>query len=280
LPDVVSVESASRSSTGVRRLLGEPLLHFAVLGALVFLANRALNRSTNDHVLEVSASKQREMAKLFEQRQGRAPTREEEQQLIRRYVEDEVLFREGERLALLQSDPLLRAQLVGRVRSLLQAEVTAKPPTDAELERFFQQHRATFVTPETITYREHWFRTGPDARDDARRLALSLQRGEEPEALGSVTYTRRSRAELVAVHGADLTSRIWSLPLGTWRELSSSRGIHVVRVDERVPSNEPSLASVRERVKAEYVKTQTARAFEAEVERLTSMWQVRVAAQP
>jgi hypothetical protein len=268
----------------LRRLAAEPFLHFAVLGALVFAGHRALAVRTADvPTLEVSASKQRELLKLFEQRQHRLPTEAERAHLVKRYAEDEALFREGQRLALLQTDPMLRAQLVARVRSLLQAEVAQKTPTEDELRRYHEGHRATFAVPETVSYREYLVPTGPHANDSARRLSSLLQRGEEPtgrELPSPTEHARRSEADLSSRLGPDLTRRVWTLPIGVWRELPSSRGVHVVRVDERTAASDPPFSSIREQLLAEFRKEQTAREFQARVERLTSQWRVRVAEQP
>jgi hypothetical protein len=292
LPDVTGFEEASRSSshdddktfvTRLRRFASEPLLHFAVLGALVFAGHRALTHTLDVHTLEVSGSKQRELAKLFQQRQHRAPSDSERQQLINRYVEDEALFREGQRLALVQTDPMLRAQLIARVRGLLQAEVGEEAATEAQLLSYYAEHRSDFAIPETISYREYLFPTGPEANDSARQLSLALQRGDEPNGPGMpppTEYLRRSQAELSSLTGPDLPRRIWSLPTGIWRELSSSRGVHVVRVDEHTAASEPPFSSIHEQVLSEYGKAHTARAFQAEVRRLSSKWRVHIAEQP
>jgi parvulin-like peptidyl-prolyl isomerase len=285
LPEVTEFDGTPRPAAQddetvvarLRRLASEPFLHFALLGALVFVGHRALARPAEVRTLEISGSRQRELAKLFEQRQHRAPTDADRQQLLNRYVEDEVLFREGVRLSLVQTDPMLRAQLIARVRSLLQGEVLGKPPTEDQLHSYYEEHHADFAVPETVTYREFLFPTGPDANDAARRLALSLQRSEEPDASGlpsPTEYVRRSEAELSALQGPDLARRLWTLPTGVWRELSSSRGVHVVRVDEHTSASDPPLSSIREQVLAEYRKAQTAHAFQAEVARLTSQWRV------
>ncbi|RYZ07443.1 MAG: peptidyl-prolyl cis-trans isomerase [Myxococcales bacterium] len=261
-------------------LAKDPFVHFAVLGALVFAAHGALSRPSSVPTLEVSTTRQRELAKLFEQRQGRPPTPEEKQQLIKRHVEDEVLLHEGERLGLLQNDPMLRAELVGRTRSWLQGEVTAEPPSEAELLRYYEEHRALYTQPETISYREYWLKAGPDAKDEARRLSLALKRGEDGPELTAINYTQRTLAELSAVQDADLARRIWALPVGVWRELPSSRGLHVVRVEEHLPASDPPFSRLRERILAEYRKEQTARSFSAELSRLTSAWRVQIAEEP
>ncbi|MFZ5892780.1 MAG: hypothetical protein ACOY0T_17100 [Myxococcota bacterium] len=143
---VVAASADNTMAARLRRFASEPLVHFMLLGAVVFSGHRVLVRSDDQaELLEVSASKQRELNKLFEQRQGRAPTDAECQQLIERYVEDEALFREGVRLALLQADPMLRAQLIARVRSMLQAELALAAPTDDQLRGYYQAHRAEFA---------------------------------------------------------------------------------------------------------------------------------------
>lgn len=115
----------------LRRFATEPLVHFALIGVLLFAGDRLLSRTVEAPVIDVSASRQREFAKLFEQRQGRGPTDAERTQLVQRYVEDEALFREGLRLSLVNTDPMLRAQVIARVRRMLQTEVEQKLPAGA-----------------------------------------------------------------------------------------------------------------------------------------------------
>jgi hypothetical protein len=112
--------------TWLRRCAAEPFFHFALLGALLFAGDRLLSQAVEAPVIDVSVAKQREFAKLFEQRQGKAPTDGERKQLVDRYVEDEALFREGLRLSLMNTDPLLRAQMIARMRRMLQTEVEQK----------------------------------------------------------------------------------------------------------------------------------------------------------
>src|SRR5262245_9482872 len=117
----LALKAGMRMALGLRRSASEPFVHFALLGALVFAAHRLLTPAVDPPTIEVSAARQRELVKLFEQRQGRAANDAERARLIRRYVEDEALFREGVRLSLLHTDPMLRAQLIARVRGTLQA---------------------------------------------------------------------------------------------------------------------------------------------------------------
>ncbi|KYF50043.1 hypothetical protein BE04_25915 [Sorangium cellulosum] len=77
-----------------------------------------------------------------------------------------------------------------------------------------------------------------------------------------------------------MAHELWSLPSGSWRELRSSSGIHIVRVAERTAASEPSFEAIREKVSADYRKDRTARAFQGELSRLTSQWRVQIAEEP
>lgn len=266
-----------------RRIASEPFVHFTLLGALVFAGHLLATRALDVPTLEVSVSKQRELVKLFEQRQRRAPNDTEREQLIRRYVEDEALFREGLRLSLVHTDPMLRAQVIARVRGMLQAELDQKPPTDIELQRYHEAHLSDYAIPETISYREYLIRSGPDADGDARRILSLLERQDTADGPGlpiPTDYSQRSEAQLASMYDPELAHELWTLPSGRWRELRSSRGVHIVRVAERTAASEPSFETVREQVSADYRKDRTARAFQAELSRLTSQWRVQIAERP
>jgi hypothetical protein len=186
--------SERRFGLWLRRIVSEPFVHFALLGALLFAGHRLLAPVLDAPVIEISAAKQREITKLFEQRQRRPPNDAERAEMFQRHAEDEVLFREGLRLSLVHTDPILRAQMIARVRGMLQAELEQKAPTELELRRHYDAHRASY--------------TGPEG------------------------------------------------------------------------ASEPSFETVRERVATDYRKQRTSRAFQAEVRRLTSQWDVQIAEQP
>jgi hypothetical protein len=262
----------------VRHVTREPFFHFALLGALVFGGHRLIVRMQSDApTIEVSRSKQRELSNLFEQRQRRAPNQTEREQLVQRHLEDEVLLREGLRLSLVQTDPNLRAQVIARVRGMLQSELEQKPPTDSQLQRHYQEHLAEFSVPETVSYREYWIHRGPDSGRDARQLMAALRAGKSPaEGLPTPSDSAHSEAQLISMYDQEVARSLWTLPNDNWHELRSERGIHIVRVHEHTPASRPPFADVREQVSTSYRKDQIDRAFQAELARLMSHWGVVV----
>ncbi|MEY4582375.1 MAG: hypothetical protein RL701_7078 [Pseudomonadota bacterium] len=259
-----------------------PFLHFVLLGALTFGLHRFLqNQTQNEQRLVVSAQTQRELAALFEQRQQRAPRENEREQLVQRWVEDEVLFREGLRVGLVQSDAELRAQIVSRMRALLQVSAPAQTPSVAELERFYDAHRADYIEPAFVEFRERLVPAGPSAADTARAELHALNTLPENADSASelhltVSQQQGSEAQLSALYGPELAHKLFTLELGTWHELRSARGRHLVKLVTRSAAKEPGFAAMRARVVSDFHITTTRQTMDDELARLESRWRVDV----
>ncbi len=81
----------------LRRLAAEPLVHFLLLGAALFVLNAVLPPSSGDKEIKVTAERIRSLAETHRRTWQRSPTREELDALIEDFVRDEVLVPRGAR---------------------------------------------------------------------------------------------------------------------------------------------------------------------------------------
>jgi hypothetical protein len=81
----------------MKRLLKEPLLHFLVLGALLFVAYGLLNRRDEARAgqIVVTQGQLENLQISFSRVWQRPPTQQELQGLVEAWVREEVLYREG-----------------------------------------------------------------------------------------------------------------------------------------------------------------------------------------
>jgi len=86
----------------MRRILGEPLLQFAVLGVLLFVSFRMLGdpRNTAPQRVVVTTGQIERLAETWRRTWQRAPTRAELDGLVEDYVREEILYREALALGL------------------------------------------------------------------------------------------------------------------------------------------------------------------------------------
>src|SRR5258706_198470 len=98
-----------------RRLFGEPLLRFLVLGAVVFAADRALaarrSGESDPRRIEIAPSFVDGLARAQQAHTGVAPDARGRAELVRGYVREEVLVRQAVALGLDRGDPIVRPRV-------------------------------------------------------------------------------------------------------------------------------------------------------------------------
>lgn len=92
------------------RLFREPLCHFLLIGALLFVLSGLLRGGTvpAPATITVSAAQLTLLQEQWAQQWGRPPTRQELQGLIDQHIHDEVLYREAKALELDRDDTIVR----------------------------------------------------------------------------------------------------------------------------------------------------------------------------
>lgn len=244
-----------------RRLAREPLLHFLALGAVVVALGHLFGVGRDPRRISVSAAVVQGLRQDHLRRMGTLPTPEEEAALVQRFVDDEVLYREAIALGLERGDVIVRRRLVQKMEFLTEGIAAAADPSDAELAAFLQTHAARWAIGERVSL-THVFvgtdRHGTDAPALAATLRRQLDAGADPATLGDpflrgATLREQDARGVAAIFGPAFADQVMGLPLGTWSvPVRSSYGLHVVRIDERLPAEMPPLAAVRADVEREW----------------------------
>src|SRR6202035_3130016 len=92
------------------KFIREPLLHFLILGAGLFLASSFMTKGStgNERQIIVGRSQIEQVVGAFTQANQRPPTDEEKEGLIRDYVRGEVYYREALAMGLDRDDAVIR----------------------------------------------------------------------------------------------------------------------------------------------------------------------------
>jgi hypothetical protein len=271
----------------LNRLLREPLLHFAVLGAALFGVYRVVApRGSDTSAIAISSDQIVSMAEQFRSVWQRPPTREELEQLIAARVHDEVLYREGLALGLERDDPVVRNRVRQKVEALAEDASTAVP-TDAELQAYLDAHRQQFVRPAALSFEQVYFdpaRREATLESDVGRAREALRAGRP--AAGDPTLLppqmeRALPADIQAVFGAEFEAAARSLPAGPWSEpIRSSFGLHLVRVTARTESSAPMLGEARDAVLREWSRARSVEARERFYASLRERYSIEIAPIP
>jgi len=233
------------------RFLGEPIVHFFVVGALLFVAHRLV--VGNPRVVVVTPGGKAEVERRFRDSHARPPSPAELDDELLRWRRDEALYREALRGGLDRNDGTIRTILADRVRARASLGIANRAPSAAELDRWLATHRSRYETPRRYDYGAVAFpRAGKSASAERDKYARALARGADPRALGRPIVGGDLTAEdLQARLGPSLAAQIQNLPAGQWRRLESDQDLLLARVNA-VEGGLPDAAELHQRLLADW----------------------------
>lgn len=262
-------------------------MHFFAIGALLFVLFAALNPGAMrpaDEIL-VDPARIKNLSSQFERLWQRPPTDTELQGLIDAWVREEVLYREGLAMGLERDDPIIRRRVAQKVMFLADS-LSPGEPSDDELQAFLDSDPKRYESPAVYTLQQVYFELqGSDAELQQTMVAALalLNDGDEnaadigdsillPPALENVTTT-----DIAGVFGPEFAAALESLPVGVWSgPVLSGYGVHLVRIDTRIPGRSAMLDEVRAAVERDFLNKQASDLSEAFYEALKSRYTVRI----
>jgi hypothetical protein len=244
------------------RLLKEPLLHFVVLGGLLFAAYSAFGTAQQEAgpqpVIRMAAADAEWLKGMWTRQWRRPPTDEELTGLVADHLKEEVLAREARALELDVGDTIVRRRLAQKMEFLLDDTIRTTEPPDAELRVLYETRSDLVRTLARVSFTQVFFRREDgDGRARASLVALSdaaATPGEEGDRLllGD-TFADQDEPALTNLFGTSFAQAVLALPAGHWSgPIESGYGLHLVKVTAVSPPQARPFAEVRELLAEEW----------------------------
>ena len=270
----------------LRAVLREPLLHFLLLGGLLFVLYglSPAPDQTDDRQIRVTAAQIEQLAAQFSRTWMRPPTEEELAGLIERHIRGEVFYREALAMGLDQDDPYVRNRLGQKLEFLLDDLSAETAPSDETLARYLQEHGERYQAPARVSFQQVYLNPDrhPQLEADATRLLEQLRAGADPAALGDVsllakTFDDLSQPQVARQFGDVFAEALLDLEQGRWiGPIPSGLGAHLVQVGDRQPARPPSLDEVRPQVLRDWQDQQRREQKEQAYARLRQRYAITV----
>jgi hypothetical protein len=266
------------------RLVREPLLHFLLLGGVLFAIfgrGGPSDAGIADRHIMVSEADISRLAVGFSRTWNRPPATDELEAQIQNYIREEVLYRTALALGLDKDDTIIRRRLRQKMEFLF--EDTVPVPQEAELRAYLQAHLEKFRTQPLISFRQVFVSQsrGANAEADARQILarlLSTASGAANEGdallLGDA-FTRMPLDRVAALFGESFAQTMAQSAAGRWvGPLRSTYGLHLVLVADVEPAELPAFEQVRSAVEREWFAERRAAAQAAEYQTLLAGYRV------
>jgi hypothetical protein len=270
----------------MRTLLGEPMLHFLLIGIALFAAYQwRAPVDSNGHRIVITRGVVDDLVTQHVAAKGREPSSTELNHLIESYVRDEILYREGVRLGLERDDIVVKRRVRQKIEMIAEEDASTRAPSDVDLFAYLTANPARFVQPAILTFEQVFIGESTSGPAVVQAVAITregLRSGTDPEKLGKPTLLprrmTRTPVDLVARDfGASFAHALENVPVGEWvGPLDSSFGAHYVRVADRTPAAAPQLAAVRDHVVREWENERRQRARNDAYTKMRGEYQVSI----
>lgn len=269
--------ASRKPSNLVARLAREPLLHFLVLGALVFGADQLILAGRGDpDVITVNALVDEEARGVFRASMNRDPSAADMKILRERWVDSEVLYREALALGLDRGDSSIRDRLIFKALSITQAGLDLPQVSDADLRQWFEANRSRYDEPQRYDFLEAVLTDGSTS-EQIERFTAALQagkQGEDPSTLR--VFKGRPRDNLLQSYGEEFTAGLEKLAPERWTALPSAVGPRVVRLQAITPGVPADFEAIKAEVYADWKDDTLQRLATAKVREMGKKYRVEV----
>lgn len=272
----MTMDLTSKLPAWAQRVAREPLVHFVVLGALVFGADAALTGVRGgERDIVVPQEVRKEVRDTFVASARREPSDAEMKQLLARWVDNEILYREGLALGLDRGDPAMRERVIFKALNVVQANIVMPRIDDAGLAQWFEANRSRYDVPARVSFDEA-VPAGDAPPESLRKFVAALNGGGAPELESSLrVFKQRPRDTVVQAYGEGFTAALETLPPQQWAVIESNAGLRAVRLDAVVPGRRATFDEARDRVYQDWKEDTAARLTSRAVRDLGKRYRIR-----
>ena len=244
----------------LRRFLREPLLHFLVLAAGLFVAQVIIGGDERE-VIVVDAEAQKYLFSQEEDLRLRPLNESDKQRIVDTFIEEEILVREAKARGFTDSSRV-RALLLQNMRFFIGSDIPE--PTEDDLRAHLEANLDAFTSPPSLDLNHVMF-SDPDIVPDG--ILDSLNQAEDPSTLGDLDtqlgYRLRflDQRRLVGLFGTEPANDLLSVSADDrdWRGpyVSPTGSIHFLRVINRNPPRTPTYELARDWISTHWLSAKS-----------------------
>jgi len=275
----------------MKKLLSEPLLHFLLIGGLLFfiydLKNDEIIADDSNSIVITEANID-QLINQWQRRWQRLPSQQELQGLVKAQIHEEVLYREALAMGLDKDDAVVRQRMARKIEFISNDLASLAEPTDSQLQAYLDTHAEMFTLPGQITFSQIYLnadKRGEQVQADAGKLLAELSQSTTDVDISSMgdafmsgqVYDSLNDFEVSRLFGDTFSKQLFELTTGKWvGPVESGYGLHLVRIDSRTDPRAPSLARVRDKVQNEWLGEQQRKANTAFYAELHKRYEITV----
>ncbi len=240
----------------MNKIIREPLIHFLLIGALLFLVYSNINDSLpqEDNQITITQTEIDNINSKFIKAKGREPSKEEASKLLEDYIKEEVLFKEALSKGLNKNDNTIKLHLAKKMQYVLDDLSVVPAPSEDDLKNFLKNNTNLFKESGSISFNQVVFTKTEDIQEANTFLKrLKSSKSSKKSTIGK--KVELDQKSIKKIFGTEFAKKIFSLPLHTWQgPIKTKHGLHLVFIHSKSDGKVPELSKIKDRVKYQYKK--------------------------
>lgn len=274
----------------LRRWLREPLVHFLILGALLFLLFHFVKGGSGarQNEIVVTGGTLQTITEGFQRVWKRPPTQKELDALIQDYIKEEIYYREAITMGLDREDAIIRRRLRQKMEFLADGMGYIKEPTEKDLQSYLQKHPEKFRVEGRFTFSHVYLNPEKhqnSLQQDASQLLTKLNNaGNSVDSsqygdsfMLGYYFSNQSESNVARTFGDQFAKQLAQVETRKWiGPIESGYGQHLVFISNRTEGRLPQLSEVRKQVQSEWMTDESKQTSEKFYENLRSRYTVKI----
>jgi len=206
----------------------------------------------------------------------REPTAAELKVLTDRWVDNEVLFREGLALGMDRGDQAMKDRVVFKVLTATQSGLALPKIDEAGLREWFESRRDQYDLPARLSFEEAVIAVSDSTPEKLKKFVTALNGQQVPELEASLrVFKDRPRPSLDQSYGAAFADALEKQTTGTWVVLESKEGYRAIRLTELTPARAVSYDEMRERVYTDWKEITSSQLTKNAIREIAKKYRIR-----
>ncbi|MBT8406387.1 MAG: peptidyl-prolyl cis-trans isomerase [Deltaproteobacteria bacterium] len=254
-------------------LIKSPVLHFILLGTVVFVAYTHLKPPDRETIRITTQT----IDALVRQRESitQNPTTSEERQIIiEGHIQDEILLREAYKRGFDKNDYRVRKRILNIMRTSL-SEVIPEP-TVAQLRAFYAENKERYLTSPSRSFEQVYFSFASAKQpENPVQFLEKLEGMSDISSMGEFSPVLGNRFSIASFQttaitfGKPFAQVVFEMGLNEWRgPIESFRGIHYVRVTAQHEPELPPFEQMESYLRSDYFLQKGRESQQAKIDEL------------
>jgi len=267
----------SAAPTFLQRALREPLTHFIIFGALIFAVDHwVLAVRGNPQEIVITKEAYAEARGAFVAGMKREPTEAELKVLTDRWLDNEVLYREGLALGMDRGDQAMKDRVIFKVLTATQSGLALPKIDEAGLRAWFESRRDRYDLPARLGFEEAVIASGDATPEKLKKFVSALNSQQTPELEGSLRiFKDRPRPSLVQSYGAPFADALEKQTINSWTVLQSQDGPRAIRLTAVTPGRATSYEEIKDRVYTDWKEFTASQLTKTAIREIAKKYRVR-----